>query len=385
MSPARTGGQTPPGAPGAESPVSPQNDARVADRVAATVRADIRGLQAYPVAHAAGCIKLDAMECPYPLPPPLRDAVAAAIAHSDLTRYPGDNAALRARVRQAFDVPEAAGLVFGNGSDELIHLLVQACCAPGDVVLSPWPSFVYFDMAARFDHARFVGVPLTPALELDLPALLDAIAREQPKLVFLALPNNPTGGLWPDDAVRAVLAAAPGLVVVDEAYQPFAGHTWMPEVLAHPNLVVLRTVSKIGLAGLRFGYLAGHPAWTAELDKVRPPYNIGVHTQAALDVLLAHKDVLDDMAARLRADREPLGRALAALPGVTVFPSSGNFLLLRTDRGADAVQAALAARRILVRNVSRFHPLLTDCLRVSIGAPDENAALLAALTDILSA
>lgn len=241
------------------------------ERIARAVRADIRALTAYPVADAAGCIKLDAMECPYELPAEVRDDIARAARETPLNRYPAAaNPALQAQVRQAFEVPAQAGLLFGNGSDELIHLIIQACCEPGDTVLSPWPSFVYFDMAARLSHARFVGVPLTAGLELDLPATLAAIEAHQPKVVFLALPNNPTGDLWPDAAVRAILDAAPGLVVLDEAYQPFAGHTWMPRIMDEPNAVVMRTVSKIGLAGLRFGYLAGHPAWIAEFDKVRP-------------------------------------------------------------------------------------------------------------------
>ena len=274
-------------------------------------------------------------------------------------------------MRAAFGVPDAAGLLFGNGSDELIHIAIQACCAPGDVVLSPWPSFVYFDMAARFDHARFVGVPLTEDLSLDLPAMLAAIREHQPKLVFLAVPNNPTGGLWPAEQVQAVIDAAPGLVVIDEAYQPFADGTWMPRVLDLPNVVVMRTVSKIGLAGLRFGYLAGSPDWIAELNKVRPPYNLDVLTQAALLAVLRHKPVLDEQAARLRADRGPLAAALAALPGTRVFPSAGNFVLARFSGKMDgnAVHLALKTRKILVRNFSGAHPLLADCLRISVGAP----------------
>jgi len=364
---------------------APLDDA-VAARVAGTVRADIRALAAYPVAPAAGAIKLDAMECPYPLPEAVRDDIARAVRDTALNRYPaGDTGALAHDVRQAFGVPPEAGLLFGNGSDELIHLVVQACCQPGDAVLAPWPSFVYFDMAARFDHARFVGVPLTPGLQLDLPAMLQAIERHRPKVVFLALPNNPTGGLWPDADVRAILDAAPGLVVLDEAYQPFAGRTWMPRLPALPNAVVLRTVSKIGLAGLRFGYLAGHPAWISQFDKVRPPYNLNVLTQAALRAVLRHKAVLDEQAARLRADREPLAAALAALPGVMVFPSAGNFVLARFSGKPDgnAVHLALKTRKILVKNFSGAHPLLADCLRISVGTPAENGALLSALQDIL--
>ena len=360
----------------------------IAGRIASTVRADIRELTAYPVAHAEGCIKLDAMECPYELPEAVREDVARSVRDTPLNRYPAaDLSALKGQIKTAFGVPDAADVLFGNGSDELIHLVVQACCNPGDTVLSPWPSFVYFDMAARFDHARFVGVPLTEDLALDLPAMLAAIREHQPKVVFLAVPNNPTGGLWPDDAIQAIIAAAPGLVVLDEAYQPFAGSTWMPQVLDAPNVVVMRTVSKIGLAGLRFGYLAGHPAWVAELDKVRPPYNLDVLTQATLSAVLRHKAVLDEQAARLRADREPLAAALAQLPGVRVFPSAGNFVLARFSGKLDgnAVHLALKTRKILIRNFSNAHPLLANCLRISVGTPAENAALLSALQAILSA
>ncbi|CAM3911718.1 histidinol-phosphate transaminase [Bordetella tumbae] len=358
----------------------------VADRIAGTVRADIRTLSAYPVPPAAGGIKLDAMECPYELPDAVRDDIARAVRDTALNRYPaGDTTELAHGVRQAFGIPAESGLLFGNGSDELIHLIVQACCEPGDTVLSPWPSFVYFDMAARFDHARFVGVPLTADLQLDLPAMLQAIAQHRPKVVFLALPNNPTGGLWPDEAVQAIIDAAPGLVVLDEAYQPFADHTWMTRLPALSHAVILRTVSKIGLAGLRFGYLSGHPDWIAQFDKVRPPYNLNVLTQAALRVVLRHKAVLDQQAAQLRADREPLARALADLPGVTVFPSAGNFVLARFSGELDGntVHLALKTRKILVKNVSSAHPLLANCLRISIGTPAENAALLSALQDIL--
>jgi len=378
-----SGARPPAGLPGGDGLAD-----AVAGRIAGTVRADIRALAAYPVADSAGCIKLDAMECPYALPEAVREDIARAASDAALNRYPpAGEPALRAAVRAAFGVPDGAGLLFGNGSDELIHLIVQACCQPGDAVLSPWPSFVYFDMAARFDHARFVGVPLAEDLSLDLPAMLAAIREHRPKVVFLAVPNNPTGGLWADEDIAAIVREAPGLVVLDEAYQPFAGRTWMGRVLDAPNTVVMRTVSKIGLAGLRFGYLAGHPAWIAELDKVRPPYNVDVLAQAALLAVLRHKPALDEQAARMRADREPLAAALAALPGVRVFPSAGNFVLARFSGKMDgnAVHLALKARKILVRNFSRAHPLLAGCLRISVGAPAENAALLSALQDILSA
>ena len=241
-------------------------------------------------------------------------------------------------------------------------------------------------MAARFNHARPVAVALNADLTLNLPAMLTAIRANQPKVIFLAMPNNPTGGSWSADDVQAIIDAAPGLVVIDEAYQPFTDDTWMPRVLEYANVVVMRTVSKIGLAGLRFGYVAGGPLWITQFDKVRPPYNIGVLTQAVLEVVLRHKSILDDQAAQLRAAREPLSQALGQLPGTTVYPSCGNFVLVRFGGAVtgDQVHQALVQRSILVRNFGHSHPLLTNCLRISIGTPPENELLLRALQEILA-
>lgn len=364
-----------------------QSAPSIDERIAATIRADIHALAAYPVSAANGYIKLDAMECPYELPDAVRDAIAEAVRQTPLNRYPqADMAELTAAVKRSFAIPEQAGVLFGNGSDELIHLIIQSCCAPGDVVMSPWPSFVYFDMAARFNHARFIGVPLNAELQLDLPAMLAAIREHRPKVIFLALPNNPTGSLWPDDAVQAILDCAPGLVVLDEAYQPFTTHTWMPRAAQLSNAVVLRTVSKIGLAGLRFGYLAGPAQWLEHIDKVRPPYNLNVLTQAVLLSVLRHQSVLDAQTAQVLAARKPLADALANLPDVKVFPSEGNFVLARFSGKIDgnAVHLSLKTRKILVRNFSNAHPLLRDCLRISVGTPAENTALITALTEILS-
>ncbi|MFN7572174.1 MAG: histidinol-phosphate transaminase [Betaproteobacteria bacterium] len=347
------------------------------------VREDVRAVSAYPVPSAAGMIKLDAMENPFGLPPSLAVDLGARLARVAVNRYPPANPVeFKARLAQAMGVPDGMGLLLGNGSDELIHLVIQACAKPGATVLSPWPSFVMYEMSARFDGCRFVGVPLAADFSLDREALLAAIARERPAVIFISWPNNPTGNLFDRATVEAVLAAAPGLVVLDEAYLPFALDTWMPQLAVRPNLLVLRTLSKLGLAGIRLGYLAGDPAWIAEFDKLRPPYNVNVLTLAAADFMLDHLPLLDEQAATLRLERAHLLTVLPALPGVSAFDSAANFILFRVA-DADGVFARLKEQRILIKNVGRMHALLAGCLRVTVGAPEENRAFLAALATAL--
>jgi histidinol-phosphate aminotransferase len=343
------------------------------------IRADVRAMRAYPVADAAGMIKLDAMENPHRLPEPLARELGARLAQVALNRYPpADPAPLKARLARAIGLADGMRLMLGNGSDELIHLAIQACAAPGATVLAPWPGFVMYEISARLDGCRFVGVPLVADFSLDRSATLDAIAQHRPAVVFLAYPNNPTGNRFDRSAMAAVLDAAPGLVVVDEAYLPFAQDTWLPELATRGNLLVLRTLSKLGLAGIRLGYLCGDPAWIAEIEKLRPPYNVNALTLAAVDFLLDHLDVLDAQAAQVRAERTRLAAALRALPGVTAFESAANFILFRVA-DPDRVFAGLQARGILIKNVSRMHALLAGCLRTTVGTAAENDAFLAAL------
>jgi histidinol-phosphate aminotransferase len=222
----------------------------------------------------------------------------------------------------------------------------------------------------------------TPTLLRDgaaaFEAMLAAIAKEKPTLVWLAYPNNPTGTLFPEGDVERIIRAAPGVVAVDEAYYAFADASFLPRVLEFPNLIVVRTLSKVGMAGVRLGYAAAHPAWIAELDKVRPPYNINTLTQAVVPVLLSHAPLLAEQAAAIRRERARLATALAALRRATVFPSHANFLLVRVP-DADYWFATLRDAGILVKNVGGWHPLLANCLRITVGTPAENNALLEAL------
>lgn len=350
----------------------------------AVVRPEIAAMAAYPVPSSQGLLKLDAMENPYPLPESLRQSLADRLAAVALNRYPAPAyRELKAAIVRQLAVHPGAALVLGNGSDELITLLSVLTARPGACVLSPVPSFVMYELSARLAGSRFVGVHLRDDFSLDRAAMLAAIERERPALIWLAYPNNPTGNRFDDEAIAAIIAAAPGLVVVDEAYQPFAQASWMPRLADFPNLLVLRTVSKLGLAGLRLGYLAGAPAWIEQIEKVRPPYNINSLTEAAALFALEHIEVLQAQADALRAARRGLHEQLARLPGVRPFASQANFVLARMPDGPAAFRA-LRERGILVKDVGKMHPLLADCLRLTVGTPDDNARLFAALTSILT-
>ncbi len=352
------------------------------DLVGRWVRPEIRALSAYQVQDARGLVKLDAMENPYTWPDALRAEWAELLRHTDVNRYPDPAAqALSARLAESMGVPEGMRLILGNGSDELIQMICMALAGPGRCVLSVDPGFVMYRMIATFCGMPYVGVPLrADDFSLDLPALRQAMDEHQPAVVFLAYPNNPTGNLYAESDILEVIEAAPGLVVVDEAYAPFTDASFMSRLGRHDNLLVMRTVSKMGLAGLRLGFLAGPPAWLEEFDKVRLPYNINVLTQVSAEFALRHKAVFDEQTARIRAERERLAAALAALPGVRVYPSQANFILMRTPPGrAGEWFEGLKARGVLIKNLDGAHPLLADCLRPTVGTPEENDRLIEAL------
>jgi histidinol-phosphate aminotransferase len=343
------------------------------------VREEVLALAAYHVGEAAGMVKLDAMENPYALPQTLRREIADLVAGAAINRYPNPQAPeLKARLRRSMAIPEAFDILLGNGSDEIIQIIVQALARPGAVLLAPDPTFVMYRIYALVNRMRYVAVPLAPDFTLDCARMLAAIEEHQPALVFIAYPNNPTGNLFPEADVLRILKASPGLVVLDEAYHAFAQKSFMGRLAEHPNLVVMRTLSKIGMAGLRLGYAAGSPAWMNEFDKVRPPYNVNLLTQLVAERLLDHADVLAEQAAAIRAERDRVKAELERTRGVTAFASDANFLLARVP-DADKVFAGMKQRGVLVKNLHGGHPLLAQCLRITVGAAEENTQCLAAL------
>ncbi len=350
-------------------------------KIQALIRAEIRALSAYPVPDARGLIKLDAMENPYAWPEALTQQWLAVLKHVELNRYPDPGAAeLRAQLRTAWNVPGGIETLLGNGSDELIQIILLALAKPGATVLAPAPSFVMYAMTAKFVGMKFVPVPLADDFSLDMDAMFKAIAEHKPAAVFLAYPNNPTGNLFDADDIEELVSETDGLVVVDEAYHPFCQQSFMSRLPEYDNLLVLRTFSKLGLAGLRLGVLAGASAWLHEFDKVRMPYNINSLTQASVRFALDHAQVLEAQAAQIRQDRETLYAALAKLPGVRPYPSAANFILFRIEgRSATEVFEKLRQRQILIKNLDTSAGPLKGCLRVTVGTAQENAAFLTAL------
>ena len=354
------------------------------------LRPDVRAMHAYVVQDAAGFVKLDAMENPYPLPPALQQALGERLRQVAINRYPGPRIdTLKQALAYYIDLPAGCSLMLGNGSDELISLLALACAQPGASVLAPVPGFVMYDMSAKLQGLAFHGVSLTPDFELDEAAMALAMRQHRPAIVYLAYPNNPTANAWQRGAMQRLIALAAelgSLVVVDEAYQPFASHTWLDEIRAAPQLhshvLLMRTLSKFGLAGIRLGYMVGPQALIAELDKVRPPYNVSVLNAECALFALEHQNVFAAQAAEIRQQRDHLLRELAALRGVTPFPSQANMILVRVPDAASAF-AGMKAAGVLVKNVSTMHTVLNQCLRLTVGTPTENAQMLQALQQAL--
>ena len=355
----------------------------LADRLERTVRQDVQSMHAYAIQDSRGLVKLDAMENPYRLSEALQRELGERLGRVAINRYPGRCVAdVVAALAECVELPAGCRLMLGNGSDELISLIAMACDVPGAAIVAPLPGFVMYEMSARLQGLGFVGVPLTADFELDEAAMLAAIERHRPSITYIAYPNNPTANLWSESTIDAIVAAVGaqprGLVVFDEAYQPFASRSWMQRMAAKEHVLVLRTLSKFGLAGVRLGYLAGAASLVDEIDKLRPPYNISVLNAEATLFALEHADEFARQAAAIRAERERLQRALAALPGVRPYPSEANMILVRVPDAKRAFEG-MKLRGVLVKHVAGLHPLLAGCLRLTVGTPDENGLMIEAL------
>jgi histidinol-phosphate aminotransferase len=345
------------------------------------IRPQIRKLQAYHVADASGLIKLDAMENPYSLDGDMKQKLQEALSGAELNRYPDPEAKqLKQKLQQVMQVPEHCDILLGNGSDEIIQMLATVVADENVSIMSFDPGFVMYKLIADYTGIEYIGVPLKDDFSIDMAKARYAIEQHEPAIIYIAYPNNPSANCFDDNQIEELIQLAPGFVVLDEAYHPFAQASFMNRLETYHNLLVMRTVSKLGLAGLRLGLLAGHPDIVREVNKVRLPYNINVLTQVAATVMLDNIDVLDAQAKLIREQREYVLQQMQQIEGLEVFPSQANFILFRVLSGdAGDVFDSIRAAGVLIKNMKATEGLLSNCLRVTIGTAEENQAFISAL------
>jgi histidinol-phosphate aminotransferase len=356
-----------------------RKNSRKTKDITGLIRPPVRKLTAYHVDETPVRVKLDAMENPFPLPLELRQEIGDVVRDSRINLYPDPSAKeLREAIATLWGM-DPDRMMLGNGSDELIQAIIIAFGGP---VVTPVPSFAMYEITARALSQKVVTAPLGKNFELDADLLIKKARAAKARVIFLACPNNPTGNRFANDHVRKVLDKTKAAVVIDEAYYSFSGKSWLPLIDEYPNMMVLRTLSKIGFAGLRIGVLTASREIVSELNKVRLPYNINMLSQRAAVTALAHSDAIDEQIELLISERERLYSELSRLPGVTAFPSETNFLLIRTGRDASKIHGALKKSGILVKNLNRPGPL-KNCLRVTVGTPEENGEFIAELKKIV--
>ncbi|GFO72568.1 histidinol-phosphate aminotransferase [Bathymodiolus japonicus methanotrophic gill symbiont] len=353
--------------------------------ISTVIRPEIRALTAYKVADACGYVKLDAMENPYTWPEEIKAEWLKIVHDAEINRYPDPEAKTLCRILKDYNqIPADSEILLGNGSDEIIQLLLMALPANA-TVMAPEPSFVMYKQVAQCLGLKYQGIPLqADTFELDINLTLAAIKTQQPEIIFLAYPNNPTGNLFDSDAIEQIIQHARGLVVIDEAYAPFTDCSFIQHLSKYKNLLVMRTVSKLGLAGLRLGFITGGNFIISQLNKARLPYNINILTQCSVEFALNHPQMFATQTKTLRQERARMFLQLSTLKDIRPCPSAANFILFRTAKDmATDIFNALKKQGILIKNLSPKKGLLSDCLRVTIGKPDENGAFIKALKNAL--
>lgn len=362
-------------------------------RIDRLLRTGLRSLTAYAVPSSEGLIKLDAMENPFSLPDASKSEWLRMLADAQLNRYPNASAAeLKQSIRTVLQLPEQCELLLGNGSDELIQLLCLAIIeTPGrlsgkPIIMAAEPGFAMYRYTAMATGLDFVGVPLQKDdFSLDMPAMLQAIEQHRPEILYLAYPNNPTGNLYHWSDCRELIENVPGLVVFDEAYHPFSDATAVSALAEYEHVLLLRTFSKLGLAGIRLGVLAGAPLWLRQLEKIRLPYNINTLTQITAEFACRHYQLFLRQAAQVCQQRSWIMDKLNEFPALQVFESRANFVLFRIINGdADTVFNGLLENGILIKNLNNSHPMLRGCLRVTVGTPEENEIFIVSLKRLMS-
>ena len=341
------------------------------------LRSDIKNIDAYHVPVSKDMIKLDAMESPFGVPEDLKVEFLKCIEQSEVNRYPeADPSPLKDTLRSLMDIPDEFGILLGNGSDELIQLLALAC-SKDDLIMSFEPSFVMYELVSKYVNLEYFGVQLDSNFDINLSDALLIIERENPKIIFIAYPNNPTGNCFDYDAIIEIIKSTNSMVILDEAYYAYSDKSFLSEISNFPNLLVLRTISKIGFAGLRLGLLIGDQETIAQLNKLRLPYNINALTQTSANFLLQDKQRIINNAQIIIEERRRLAHELSLFSKFKVYPSQTNFILVHSE-DAHSLHTALKENGILIKGFPKGSKL-SDFIRISVSEPVENNILIDAI------
>ena len=347
------------------------------------VRKEILEQQAY-AADVINCqIKLDANENPFALSPPLQAKLLERMKAVPLNRYPDAGAPLlRKRFAQYYDVNENM-LMIGNGSDELIQILCTALAGPVSDLLIPIPTFAMYRILGLNNGYHVREVPLDNAFDLNVKAIVEKISKKTMTLTFISYPNNPTGNCFSADRIETILDKSTGIVVVDEAYFNFSEKTFLPLLNRYENLVILRTLSKVGFAAMRIGFLIGPPELITELDKVRLPYNLNTLSQIAAIFFLDHEEIFLDQIHEIIRERKSLLEKLSNLEGIQPYPSDANFIFFSCTLDANNVCKQILRQGILIKPIKLPRSGQT-CIRVTVGKCEENEAFIQALKSVIT-
>lgn len=350
--------------------------------IQARVKTAIRDMSAYSVPHVDTKVRLDGNESPFPLPSELNTKLSAELAALEVNRYPDpESEGVRTRLSRICDFP-VEGILLGNGSDELIGILITTFAGGTSRIHIPTPTFSMYAISGAAQGMEVIETSLDSEFDLDLDEMISAIENNDPDLIFLASPNNPTGNMYSTDRIKRIIDKSRGIVVVDEAYSDFSGYTFLPMVKEHENLIVLRTFSKIGFAGLRLGILYGAPELVNEINKVRYPYNINSLSQKVAELVLDNHDFVLENIQLITKERGRVFKTMREIEGVYLYESDANFIFFRAP-DADKLFDGLTKRDVLIRNFNR-PGRLRNCMRVTIGTPEENDTFLQALRSALS-
>ena len=352
-------------------------------RISDSIKDSVRGLRAYTLAAHRASVKLNQNENPWDAPAEIKQETLNRMKDRAWSRYP-DFTPHRLQERLGeFSGWQPDGIIAGNGSNELIQALLMVTIGEGKRVLITEPTFALYRQITTVLGGEVLSVPLSPDLQFDVAALLEEIEERQPQVTIICSPNNPTGCAISDEHLVVLSKTTRGLIVVDEAYHEFAGHSAVPLLGDHENLVVLRTFSKaMAMAGLRVGYLLARPELAVEIAKAVLPYNLNLISQTAAEVAIEmHESKLQPLVRAINAERDRLYRELSSIPGLVPVQSQANFMVVRSNKEPKQVFAELLKRDILIRDVSHY-PMLNDYFRVSVGTPEENDLLLDGLREI---